>query len=209
MRKDSASVHRPKLVLIAAIWLTCSIVVCAQTPQLTARRIGDLNPGSEGSFPSNLTVVASALYFDASTPATGSELWMYDGSQARLAADINDTVATDGLGGSFGNGSSPQWLTGFNGALYFEGFDPRHGAELWRYNGSVATRVADISPDQNDTVKPNPNSSWPSNLTVFNNALYFTANGGTTRTNYELWKFDGVAASLVANIHPDSGTNYS
>jgi ELWxxDGT repeat protein len=191
---------------IFSLWaLNVSPPTCAQTLTLTPRRIADLNPGPDGSFPSNLTAFASSLYFDAHTIPTGTELWKYDGTQISLADDINDTTADGTIAG---NSSTPNWLTPFNGALYFSAFDARRGTELWRYNGTTAVRAADVNPDANDNIKTNPNSSWPSNLTVLNNTLYFTANGGS-RSNYELWKFDGTTATLAANIHPDTGLDYS
>ena len=42
--------------------------------------------------------------------------------------------------------------------------------------------------------------SFPSDLTVFNNELYFNANDGTHGS--ELWKYDGVnAPSMVADMN--------
>lgn len=174
------------------------------------RRLADLNPGPVGSFPSNITVFADSVYFGAYTLETGRELFKYDGTNITLVADINETADDIGSGTMEGNDSLPSWLTPFNGALYFSAFDPGRGGELWRLTvDSAPSRVADISPDMNDTPKVIQNSSWPAELTVFNNALYFTANSGATIPNYELWKFDGTSTSRVANIHPDLGTNYS
>jgi len=183
-------------------------VACAQTLS-TAHRVADLNPGSAGSFPSNLTVFGNSLYLSAYTFTTGRELWKYDGGNILLLTNINDTA--DDIGGGLleGNDSVPQWPTVFNGTLYFSAFDPRRGGELWRHDGTNAFRVADINPDANDTIKFNPNSSWPTELTVFDNALYFSADGGGVLPNYELWKYDGSAAVRVANIHPDVGVDHS
>jgi ELWxxDGT repeat protein len=174
-----------------------------------ARLISDLNSGSNGSFPSNLTASATSLFLSAYTVNTGRELWKYTGGNIALAANINETVTDLGGGLVVGNDSVPDWLTEFNGQLFFSAFDPRRGGELWRYDGSRAIRVADISPDANDTVKASPNSSWPAQLTVFNNALFFTANSGTARANYELWKYDDNGVRQAANLHPDIGTDYS
>jgi ELWxxDGT repeat protein len=174
-----------------------------------AALIADLNPGSAGSFPSNLTVFSKTLYFSAYTLETGRELWAYDGTNVSLVADINDTKHDIGFGTFEGNDSLPSWLTPFNGALYFSAYDPRRGAELWRHSDTTTDRVADISPDLDDTIKMNSNSSWPAELIEFSNALYFSANSGTTQTNYELWRYDGSSATLVTNIHPDLGTENS
>ena len=44
------------------------------------------------------------------------------------------------------------------------------GVELWRYDGATATRVTDIDPGAGD--------SLPTDLTIFNNVLYFAATDG-------------------------------
>lgn len=174
-----------------------------------ATLISDLNSGSTGSFPSNLTASANTLFFNAYTLDTGRELFKTDGTNITLVADINETKDDIGFGVLEGNDSLPAWLTTFNGALYFSAYDPRRGAELWKYDGVAVERVADINPDANDTIKFAPNSSWPSKLTLFNSAIYFSADNNAFRTNYELWKYDGVAATLVTNIHVDIGANFS
>jgi ELWxxDGT repeat protein len=176
---------------------------------LGVRQIADLNPGSAGSFPGDFQVFSGSLFFSAYTLNTGRELWKLAGNEVVLAAMINDTTRLVGDGIQAGNDSNPEWLTEFDGQLYFSAYDPRRGGELWRFDGLEANRVADISPDANDSIKPFPNSSWPSELTVFDRALYFSANSGAIRDNYELWRFDGATASQAANIRPDSGANHS
>jgi ELWxxDGT repeat protein len=173
-----------------------------------AVQLADLNPGSGGSFPSNLTVFASSLFFNAYTLSTGRELWKTDGTNITLVADINDTSDDIGGGVREGNDSLPTWLTPFNGSLYFSAFDSRRGAELWKYDGTNVTRAADINPDASDTIKLSPNSSWPSELTVSKGALYFSASNNSQRTNFELWKYDGATATMVTNIHADTGSDY-
>lgn len=181
--------------------------LCAQT---TSRRIADLNPGGVGSFPSNFTTFNGALYFSAYTFELGREFWKYDGAAITLVTNINDTSHDIGGGVFAGNDSVPDWFTPFNGALYFSAYDQRRGGELWRYDGTRATRVADINPDMNDLIKPLPKNSWPYELVVFNNALYFSADGGSPFfPNYELWRCNGTSATLVTNMHPDFGPNYS
>ncbi len=43
----------------------------------TTEKLGDLNPGAAGSYPRYLTVVNGKLFFCATTPDAGEELWLY------------------------------------------------------------------------------------------------------------------------------------
>jgi ELWxxDGT repeat protein len=189
--------------------------VLAQAQEVTVSRVADLNPGSVGSFPSNFITFNGGLYFSAYTFELGRELFKYDGANTLLVSNINDQTHLDESGAQLGNDSIPSGFTLFNGALYFSAYDQRRGGELWKYDGSAAVRVADIHPDRDDFVKIIQNSSWPQELTVMGNTLYFSADGGVPLPapipvpNYELWKYDGVRATLVTNIHPNVGTNYS
>lgn len=187
-----------------------STIAAVQAQESNARRVEDLNPGGVGSFPSNFTAFAGSLYFSAYTFELGRELWKYDTAGITLVSNINDNAGDLGGGVMEGHSSAPDWFTLFNGALYFSAFDERRGGELWRYDGNRAVRVADINPDMNDTIKLIPKSSWPHELTVMNNALYFSADaGGAFFPNYELWRYDGVNVTMLTNIHPSFGTNHS
>ena len=71
----------------------------------------------------------------------------------RLAADLNQSPVS----------SSPGSLVVFNNALYFGANDGTHGLELWKYDGTNATRITDLSPGSIN--------SFVSSLAVFNGAL--------------------------------------
>jgi ELWxxDGT repeat protein len=152
-----------------------------------ARLVQDINSGASGSVPSGLTVFNGALYFNASTTSMGQELFRYNGITVSPAVDI--------IVGS--TGSNPTGMTVFDGALYFNATgSATQGQELWRYDGTSATLVADIN-----TV-PN-NGSNPEFLTVFNNELYFSAFGSAAE-GIELWRYNGITASRVTDIFPGS-----
>ena len=59
-----------------------------------------------------------------------------------LVADVNATAAGSPVG------PSPQNLTDVNGTLFFSAFDPQHGVELWKSDGTQAgtVLVKDINP---------------------------------------------------------------
>ncbi len=174
----------------------------ANAEVLTASHlIGDLNPGSDGSFPSNFVTFSSALYFSATTAAQGRELWKFDGTSILLTSNINDTVTDVGGGLFVGNSSSPLGFAEFRNRIYFSAYEPRRGDELWSYDGTNAFRAADINADADDTIKSNPRNSFPTELTVFNDQLYFSADNGGNKTDYELWRYDGTNASIVTNLN--------
>lgn len=94
----------------------------------------DLNP-SGSAFPQpvnelaeiNIALNAFAelngmLYFRADDGVHGGELFSFDGTSARLVADINPN-----------GGSSIQNLTVFNGTMFFSANDGIHGEQLWQF----------------------------------------------------------------------------
>jgi len=69
--------------------------------------------------------------------------------------------------------SNPRYFTPFREAVYYQADDGVHGAELWRQVGSLQSSMfADLF--------PGTGTSSPSNLAVWNNELYFAANGVDT-----------------------------
>jgi ELWxxDGT repeat protein len=173
----------------------------------TASRVSDLFQGRWASLSSNLTVFNNALYLSGTTWEYGTELWKFrttSGPGGRtpvtLAADINPGRS---FRGGQGNSSSPTGLTVFDNALYFNADDGVHGRELWKYNGTTASLVADIFPGKD--LSGRGSSSSPSGLRVFDNALYFSADDGVH--GRELWKYDGTTTSLVADLKLGSGSS--
>jgi ELWxxDGT repeat protein len=100
--------------------------------------VKDLTPSAEGSYPFSLTAVGSTLYFSASSPQTGSELWKTDGT-------ANGTVlVAEVASGSVG--SYPSSVTEVAGTLFFVADDGVHGDELWKVDSPAQqTSGADIA----------------------------------------------------------------
>jgi ELWxxDGT repeat protein len=162
------------------------------------------NPGSG---PSDFTEVGGTVFFVASTPATGRELWKSDGTDAGTVRvkDINPG-GVDYISEVFE--LSSKVLMNVNGTLYFSADDAINGLELWKSDGTEAgtTLFRDI----------NPGSDWsfPGLQTVVNGTLFFSAGDGASGT--ELWKSDGTVAGTVRvkdinlggyGSHPGSLTN--
>src|SRR5262245_50566977 len=166
---------------------------------LSAPLVKDINPAIVGSVPTSLTVVGDRVFFAASTPETGNELWVSDGTP-------EGTVVLDLIPGPAG--SFPMSLTNVGGTLFFTARDltdgVTHGRELWKSDGTPAGTmlVKDIEPGTSD--------GFPDSLTNVGGTLYFAAFDSIHGT--ELWKSDGTAEGtvLVKDIIPGrSGSSLS
>ena len=99
--------------------------------------------------------------------------------------------------------SNPMFLTEFNGELYFSARGSNVsgiGNELYKSNGTQegTTLVMNLNPNFSA-------GSFPSNFTVFNGELYFTADDGVH--GRELFKTDGTTITLVKDINVGSGSS--
>jgi uncharacterized repeat protein (TIGR01451 family) len=149
--------------------------------------VKDINPGSGGSDPRNLTAVNGMLFFRADDDSSGYELWKSDGTAAGtvMVKDIN-----------------PRYLTVMNGTLFFTADDGGSGRELWKSDGTEAgtVRVKDINPGSDP--------SDPVGLIAVNDVLFFSADDGSN--GRELWKSYGTEAGtvLVKDICPGGGSAF-
>ncbi|MBJ7357681.1 ELWxxDGT repeat protein [Nocardioides sp.] len=157
--------------------------------------VKDIWPGAEGSYPQDLTVVGSTVFFTADDGIHGRELWRSDGTPAGtvLVADVDPS--TDDYY------SAPRYLTAVDGALFFTADDGIHGRELWRSDGTAGgtVLVENIDPGTYDGYY-----SGPRDLTAVAGTLFFTADDLTH--GRELWKSDGTADGtvLVKDINTDT-----
>ena len=138
----------------------------------------------------NPIVFNNELYFFANDPANNHTivLWKSDGTPGGTSEVKNMD--------SYFSQWAPSTVSFciFNNALYFSGGS--NSNKLWKTDGGIPTEVIDLN---------NGSLAWgPRYMTVFNNALYFTANDGTT--GVEIWKSDGTAAGthLLKDIFPGS-----
>src|SRR4051794_21092125 len=95
-------------------------VVPSGTPAL----LKNVNPGTQGSSPGQITAVGATIFFAASDNDHGRELWKTDGTAAGTAfvKDIRP-----GAGDSY-----PEYLTNFRGTLFFVADNGTNGRELWK-----------------------------------------------------------------------------
>jgi hypothetical protein len=148
----------------------------------------DIAVGSEfSSNPNYLTNFKGQLYFSASTPANGYELWRVtsNGTAVERITDINQGAET----------SDPQFLTPIGDWLYFRANDGTHGSELWRTNGTTTEMVKDILAGTDD--------GYPFGFVERNGVIFFQAYTGTEWT---IMQTTGTAASTIAAV-ASSGTN--
>ncbi|MCA8995622.1 MAG: hypothetical protein KDA80_01505, partial [Planctomycetaceae bacterium] len=135
--------------------------------------------------------VNDKIIFRATYGATGTELWISDGSGPSQLIDINP-----------GSGSaSPSGMTLFQGELFFSANDGTNGSELWKTDGTAANTV------QVANLNPGSASSSPGNFAVVGSQLFFRANDGAN--GLELWKTDGTAANTVQVKDIRSGSSGS
>jgi len=141
-----------------------------------------LPSSTQVTYPKNLAIYNSSLYFHAFTAANGAEIWKTDGNTASMVADISIGTAS----------SYPSNLTTYNNKLYFQALDTFSGYELWMIDGTNAPVLVE------DLFVGASNHSLPNYLTVFQNKLFFGANDGTVAR--ELYSYDGTNIALASDI---------
>jgi len=142
------------------------------------------------------TVYNGLLYFFVNRNSVG-ELWKTDGTTA------STEIVRSGL-------SNIDEMIVFNNELYFVAGDDTaaEGRELWVTDGTAVGTII-----KHDIFPNNLNPAFgfgsnPSDLTIFNNELYFKARSYSETSGQiigsELWKTDGTVSSLVKDIDTDN-----
>ncbi|MEO8414556.1 MAG: ELWxxDGT repeat protein [Ginsengibacter sp.] len=134
------------------------------------------------------------VIFSGSTVATGTELYISDGTPGGtvLVSDIRAGAT----------GSSPSEFVLLGNFLYFTAETALQGRELWRTNGTSAgtTIVKDIVPGA-------LSSNTEFNYNLFSNGSYLLFAANTTAAGNELWKSDGTSAGTI--LLKDINTGHS
>lgn len=135
--------------------------------------------------------VNNQLFFIVDDGKHGEELWRTNGAEVgtQLLKDINPNEAN----------SNVSILAAIGNTVYFGAHDDEHGFELWTTQGTPSsTKVIDI--------KPGTGASGPNHAVVFNNTLYFSANGIKGR---ELYRSGGSEATttLIKDLNTKTSNN--
>ena len=148
------------------------------TPEGTMM-VKDINPGTESSYPKEMTVLGGEIYFWASDGAVAfgslvEELWKTDGTPEgtiKVRDSFSNAIRTGTC--------NSEGLSVWNGSIYFSGWNSTEqysGCELWKTDGSTEGTMI---------LKSEGVDFDPSAFIEVNGSLIFQE-GGT------LWKSDGT-----------------
>lgn len=142
--------------------------------------VKDIYPGTANSNPTSFQNINGVLFFCATTSA-GTGLWQSDGTEAGTVL-IKDLDAADNAYSLTGD------MVAVGSKAYFTAVLPSTGRELWVSDGTAAgTFIV-------KEIYTGSTGSFPSNLTAFNNKLYFVAQDAINR---QVWMTDGTEAGTV------------
>ena len=153
--------------------------------------VEDIWPGDGDGSPFGFEVHDDQLFFNAQNPEVGTELFRLDASGVALVEDFAPGTLS----------SSPSDLTPYDGDLHFRAVyrgpdaDEQLGPELYSLTVAGIQDEADLAPGLGV-------GSFPDELTVLGDVLYFTAVGdGRGR---ELWSYSAAteSAEIVQDFTP-------
>jgi ELWxxDGT repeat protein len=127
---------------------------------------------------------------DSHTDGVASAMLIDDFTVTPLPAPAETVVQVSDINPG-ARGSYPSFLTVYRDQLCFRGNTGLNDTELWRFDGTNASRAADIALGLT--------GSSPANLAVLGDRLFFNA---STAAGYRVWRFDGTNAVRVTNANP-------
>ena len=154
--------------------------------------------GAYSSNPQQFIAGSGGMYFMAAhreepldPPIHDINLWLSDGNPGNASIVSGFELA---LVNSLEN------AVVMGGNLMIAGWDDTQGIELWRISSGSPTRLTDIEPDGG--------GSFPNELTVVGDQLFFQATNSAT-SGIELWVTDGTAGGeTLIDIVPGIGSSY-
>lgn len=142
--------------------------------------VKDINPGTPGSYPSDLANVNGTLYFAADDGTHGIELWKSDGTEA------GTVLVADLAAGS--DSSKPNSIAAAGSRAVFYAFPQATGAvfanDLWSSDGTEAGTMQIIS--SNPPFQLRPLSTYQPMVSIGSHSLIFFQDG--------VWSTDGTTA---------------
>lgn len=186
------------------LWRTAGGITQAEIVPLSGQSIAaasGIYPDAKGSDPKDLAVAGNYLFFGATSPTIGRELWFVL-RQSSLQSDLGSVDIVPGSASSNPNGFAS---SGGTLPVYFQATDATNGAELWKSDGTASgtVLVTDICAGKG--------SSFPKYLTWYKSKLYFQANDCIL--GIELWVYNPTAGTtnILKDIRygaADSGPSY-
>jgi ELWxxDGT repeat protein len=160
----------------------------------------DIYPGPVGSNPAHFVEHNDLLYFQASFPDYGAELWATDASKEGtfMVADIEP-----GIEGSF-----PELLTVFNTMIVFSASNHLHGREIWFSDGKARNDYSRslIGTGLLADICSGTGSSNPAYFTMLNSKSLMLFQADDCVYGPELWRTDGTSSGtfMLVDINPGS-----
>lgn len=151
---------------------------------------------AHSSSPAGFVQSGPFVYFRATMPETGQELFRTDGTSVSLVADTlpgeASGIATSELSTADFFGVFDPEAVDLGGTLLFTGSNGRGGRTLWSATATSASPLADIYPGGDAVVRK---------LTVAGSRAFFLAEGSSGTS---LWETDGTAGGTraVARVTP-------
>lgn len=148
------------------------------------------------------------IYFPESLFSFGGDLYFFahtfpvdEGSRTVLFRGRDENAVLLAPAGGFPFEPSAPDFTPVGNALFFRAWDPEHGTELWKTDGTPQGTVLVWD------ILPGPSSSDPRDLTAAGGRLYFSARDAAH--GRELWVTDGTAAGtrLVQDLFPGGSSS--
>ena len=190
-----------------AIWISSG--ASTNTNDVTTEKVDFANPQDFGTI-TNLSVVNNQLYFLGTVDGVQA-LWTQDSSGLKQLTGANGTnaSATDLL---FGINSQPNFTVVDSTLYFFAGTlsdqSEMQGSELWAVNGDIVTLETNVIEDNSVEALL---FTQLNGLTVVDDVLYFTKDGGEGRDLYRYdpsgtTDIDTAATSLDTSGSPENLT---
>ncbi len=149
-------------------------------------------------------------FFTAYSPEYGQEPWVSDGTPegTYMAKDCQEGLDNNGLP----RGSGAFTPVPMNGLMYFRGYDPIYGMELFRtdFTAEGTTMVADLNKVPNAS---GTNDGNPDLLCVYDGVLFMKAQSGVNAAydfckGIEMFYTDGTTEGTVmqSDLNPGTGS---